>query len=618
MIGFILHAFYATAIAFALSSLTGVLTTWIAIVSLVLGTVIAINHARMLKAQSPDLRLRLFSPGEAGAIEAFLIVFIIFVSARHFAWLFYPSENRWQTLNPNNFGDLPLHITYIKSMAGDLPFPPVNPNYVREILRYPFGCDLYNALWERVGVPLTAHLFLTGMICAAASLVTLKWFGKWWAIGAFFLSGGIAGWDALIGRAPLGNIHGDPTMWKNFFLAVFVTQRGMMFALPAGLLLLEMTRRHFSGESRLARPTQTVLGFIWAIMPLFHAHTFVAVTLLMGAYAINVRSWRGLKELLLSRMAMIAYIPATYFVLRAADNGKRANVLRIDTWWESEAKDAPWFMWWNFGFWLLLPIAIGVGLWWWGHLAKKESSKAGSGRLEKTSSVALKTNSKFRLALWGELVIALAFFALYFNVMLAPWTWDNVKVLMWPYLLFARLAAVVLEPLMYRGARMVVAVVLFFSGFLAIIYSIHSPSVRGLTLYTVTDLAHTKGAIEGLPPTAVFATSPSHDHPLTFFGRLRAMGHEGHMWSHGIDSSPVRPKLDALMRGDPNWLQLAKDIGVTHIFWGAQERAEFGDESKPFMDVLKNISRVPEARIYDISTFGSVQNNQAPPASEKE
>ena len=70
---------------------------------------------------------------------------------------------------------------------------------------------------------------------------------------------------------------------------MLVTQRGLLYALPAGLLLLcHWRRKYFSNADapRQGRRLQAALLPFWleltlyATMPLFHMHTFIALSLL--------------------------------------------------------------------------------------------------------------------------------------------------------------------------------------------------------------------------------------------------------------------------------------------------------------------------------------------------
>ena len=262
------------------------------------------RRSKTLKRVFPDLRFGLFSRGESGALEVIVTILVLYVSARHFLWMFFELDAKLMTLHANNFGDLPLHINYIREIANGVSFPPVNPSFASEVLRYPFGPDLYNALWEILGVPMASHLFVVGLLSTIVAVTVLRWFGSWWAVGGFFLSGGLAGWTLLTGHPIAGDLL-TGIDWKNLFLSVFITQRGVLFALPVGILLMESTRRIFFGEVRASKTVLTTLGLMWGILPLFHAHAFVIVSLHYGGDGDQCapKFEAACEELLKSRMA---------------------------------------------------------------------------------------------------------------------------------------------------------------------------------------------------------------------------------------------------------------------------------------------------------------------------
>lgn len=571
MTSFLLHAFYSTGLAFALASIFGGLSTWIAAVSLLVGWWIGRSHADRLVAREPRLALKAFSKGEPGAIEALLGLLILYACVRHFAWLLFPHDGKWMTLSANNFGDLPLHINYIRSIAEGASFPIANPSFASETLRYPFGPDLYSALWESVGLPLRSHLFLVGVAASVVTLVVLRWFGGWWAMGAFFLSGGLAG----LLKSKAGTDPQSLVDWKNLLLSVFITQRGLLFALPAGLLLIDLWRRHVSGERVLDRKLQFTFGLVWGLLPLFHAHAFIAVSIVMLGLTLIEKRTKFVSALFASRAFFVALIPAFYFVWRTTDGFKKASVSRWDGWWTSKSEEALSFLVLNFGFWLLVPIATVFAI-----------------------QVFFPEPERRRLR--SRFALAFGLFALWFNWMLAPWAWDNIKLLIFPYLMLAQLAYETIDWKLPRFSRYPIAFLLFGSGFSAIALSLGTPSVKGLAIYQDRDLNFAAGALQAAPEKdAVFLAAATHEHPLTYFGRFRVMGYEGHLWSHGIESAGVRTKAEAIFSGSPDWLKHARDLGVDYIYWGVPEKAKYGERPhRPWMTELVNVSRVPEVALY--------------------
>jgi hypothetical protein len=91
------------------------------------------------------------------------------VSVRHFLFLYFERDGVIRTLSPNNYGDLPLHLTYVAHFVKGGRFWPENPIFTGEALHYPFGIDLFTALLVKLGVPISVVLPAMGLAGAAAS-----------------------------------------------------------------------------------------------------------------------------------------------------------------------------------------------------------------------------------------------------------------------------------------------------------------------------------------------------------------------------------------------------------------------------------------------------------------
>src|SRR5205814_5094165 len=167
---------------------------------------------------------------------------------RSFCWLLYIDGDQLRIQSPNNLGDLALHITFIKNFANGVALWPDNPIYVFSKLRYPAGMDLFNGLLCLVHVDLTRGLVWTGLM---ASLATFYGFYRWagaFGVAGFLFNGGIAGFQ-FFKTLKFLDYQGDKTIaWKSIALSMFVTQRGLLYAIPAGLLLLWHWREKFFRE----------------------------------------------------------------------------------------------------------------------------------------------------------------------------------------------------------------------------------------------------------------------------------------------------------------------------------------------------------------------------------
>jgi hypothetical protein len=506
-------------------------------------------------------------------LEWLLLLFVLYVGLRHFVWLFYYADSTFRTLSVNNLGDLPLHINYIRQFASGAAFPPVNPEFASEALYYPYALDLYNGLWEALGVPLEAHLFLAGMFLLLASLGALRHWAGWLGMAGFFLNGGWAGWEIL--QSGEWRDYQAPLAWKNFFLSLFVTQRGMMFAIPAGLLILTVLSRAVREPTQTPRAVLLLTGLLWGGLAFFHLHSFMAVSLMLAGIAAVHRQWRPLLNMLWTAVPL-----GSLFVLFSTQFLQKAGVIRLQWGWLAGEQDVSAFWWQNLGPWLLLLAAVLL------HLLLRRQWRS--------------------LALFGFYV---ALFGVFSVVMLAPWDWDNIKVLIWPWIGLLGVAWHCLpdhsEQVGWRrpvrvaasSATVLLLGVLGLSGTVSVVSSL-SPQEDAVTVYQARELWDMEGALKNVPPDAVFIAAPSYNHPLTYWGGVRVLGYEGHTWSHGIDSSAVSAQQTRLYAGDADWRQIATDLGATHIVRGPHERQQYGEAGQPWRLELRNISAVAEVEVY--------------------
>ena len=130
-------------------------------------------------------------------LEAFALGLFALVSIRQFGWLLFERGGLLETLLPNNYGDLPLHWTYVRYLAGGAPFWPENPIISGERLRYPFGVDLLTALFVSFGAGMRALLPAMGLVAAGLSAFALRRWGGALAVAGFLFSGGLAGFQVL-------------------------------------------------------------------------------------------------------------------------------------------------------------------------------------------------------------------------------------------------------------------------------------------------------------------------------------------------------------------------------------------------------------------------------------
>src|SRR5947207_7776090 len=123
---------------------------------------------------------------------AVIAVFAMF-AFRSFCNVFFIDGTEYKIQNPNNLGDLSLHITYIKTFANGVAMWPDNPIFVFSKLRYHAGIDLFNAILLCLDVSVIRGLVWVGLGASAALCFALYRWGGAFTIAGFVFNGGVAG-----------------------------------------------------------------------------------------------------------------------------------------------------------------------------------------------------------------------------------------------------------------------------------------------------------------------------------------------------------------------------------------------------------------------------------------
>jgi hypothetical protein len=593
---------------------------------------------------------------------AVAVCFAVF-AVRSFCWLLYIDSSELKIQSPNNLGDLSLHLTMIKNFANGVPLWPDSPIFVFSKLRYPAGIDLFNALLSLVHVDLLIGLVWVGLLASLAIFYGFYRWGGTFAIAGFLFNGGIAGFQFLKTfkfldyQGTAADIAHKPIAWKSIALSMLVTQRGWLYAIPAGLVLLWHWREKFFSPPTVAGADSSAVSLakadspgsiqgndpgqatavnargynkgplpwwvelsIYASMPLFHLHTFIALTivLIVGLFFERVPGIEIFTDAPIRRhaaaMLIAAFIPATFFVWLTTDQFHAASVLKWHPGWAQDSTElgapffrlgpkdwgsstgpglllqktwngviAPFFQFWlpNFGLWV--PLALGlVGLCGW--------------RIWK---------GKWR---WGDkppadiafVLAAVVIFAFGYFVQTAPWDWDNLKLMVWGYFL---ILPFLWSDIIGRWAfpeRAATCLLLFGSGFVTLLGGL-SAGHPGFGLIERARLDHIGTALLPLPVEARFATYPTYNHPVLLQGRKVVLGYPGHLWTEGFDYGKVNDQLTALMNGAANWRDAAKALGVRYIFWGQDERTNYQSSSRPWESTAFLVASGDWGAIYDLA-----------------
>lgn len=504
------------------------------------------------------------------------------------AWLFsrvvmfYPDG--LHTSPANNYGDLPFHFGVITSMAYGENLPPQNPIFAGMKFTYPFLIDFLTAFFIRCGADWRAAFFVENLTLALALVCSVELLARrmlnnslagYIAPVIFLFNGGfgflncrrqLLEFFADPERAKLGLIHfvtnlpntytmnNDllwgaskiPLRWGNVFTTLLIPQRSMLFGLPLVALIILLWWMALGEEDRGGHgsPRRRYLfaaGVLAGLLPMLHAHGFFSVAIACVPMALLFFSIDWLAFFV--PMGVLAAPQALYLSGTQVKN----ELFKVKLF--GMADDANPLLFWiaNCGLFILL-LAICL-------LANR---------------LATMRQVKFYLP-----------FVLWFivpNVIkLAPWDWDNIKVLVYWSLASAAFVALVLalllahrwKPLKLAGA--VLLVLLTLSGVIDVVRAL-SP-VENVGLFGKAELEVADLIRQRTPPRAMILHAPIHNSVVALTGRQSVMGYPGHLWTHGIAYGQREADVKAIFRGGTDSARPLVAQGVDYVVIGPAERS---------------------------------------------
>ena len=501
----------------------------------------------------------------------------------------------------NNFGDLPFHLSVITGFAYGNNFPPEDPTYAGVRFTYPFLSDFASAMFVRTGSDLRESMFIENFILAISFVGLLHR----WALVMLrdrlaaiitpllvLLNGGF-GWLLLFDKAnsddngllgvfsnlpPSFTVIPETTWrWGNAISALLIPQRGFLMGLPLAVIVFTQwwlaENPQPSGEtegkktdlrrsrkakvhaqevqsessflSNVAVRRMIGAGVVAGLLPLAHAHSFVVVMAMGGCLALIQRRWRDWIVFFL--VASLIALPQLWWsTSHTAVNARSFFAFEIG--WD-RGKDNPiWFWFKNTG--LFIPLIF----------------------------VALLFRSKDYLInkrlLFFYLPFTLCFIVPNFLKM-APWIWDNIKVLFYWWVASAPIVALLLSRLWKDTIiRRTAAIVLFASLTLAGALDVAGIALRSVK-YGIFDVAGVRFAeLVKLktPPRALIVHAAVHNEPVFLTGRKSLMGYPGHIWTHGLEFAQRESDIKRIYSGAAGADQLLRDYNIDYAVVGPLER----------------------------------------------
>ena len=493
----------------------------------------------------------------------------------------YQTPDGIYTSVPNNLGDLTLHLQVISSFAQGHNFPPEDPTYAGVRFAYPFLADFLTAMLVRAGADVISAIWLQNMVLALALvglmhywtlLLTRSRLAALIAPTLVLFSGGL-GWAWILqdvhnstnGLLPLLQnlpheytiiIHaGGILRWGNSLTTLFVTQRSILFGMPLAIVIFCLWWKavpfvpHDTNSDFGSQRQMLAAGLFAGLLPLIHAHTFLVVMgvgICLMLLSIPFSSWR---KWIAFFLPTIIALPQLLW-LGKSGGVKLSNYVAWQPGWDHGNLNPVLFWLLNTG--LFIPLLL-VALTW------RRAEYATPKRL---------------LIFYSPFLLC---FIVPNLIRLAPWIWDNIKVLFWWYVASTPLVALLLA----RGLRSRPSVRWLTAGALASLVLAGALDlqlvVSGAKEYWEFDpkaLAIARLISERAAPRAVVLHAPTYTSPVLLTGRRSLLGYPGWTWSRGLDASQREAEIARMYAGAPDAQDLLRRYHVEYVLIGPEELAK--------------------------------------------
>jgi hypothetical protein len=481
----------------------------------------------------------------------------------------------------NNLGDLPFHLQTISSFAQGNNFPPEDPVFAGAPFTYPFLADFLSAILLHSGFSFRYSLFLPNMLLILSFLILLHhWtveltcsrLAGFLALALVVFSGGL-GWVLLVSEIPhrtaealhyVLNLPHDFTIlpghtwrWGNSLTTLFVPQRSILFGLPMAICIFTqwwIAQRNFSFSSERiplfsqeAIRRQIAAGIIAGLLPLVHAHIFLGVMGMAVCAAVISQRWQLWFAFFVP--AIVVSCPALLWLAFAA-GGHARSFVALHVGWDHGQMNPCWFWFLNTG--VFIPMLLAALFWRirGDHLVRREVARY---------------YAPFALCFLVPNVIRLA-----------PWEWDNIKILFLWFVGSAPLVALLLAQwLRQRWEWRVLA-----SGILCTLTLAGALDLSRVIRHTVLmrefdndGIAIAQEITKRTGPRAVVLHAPTYDTPVFLTGRRSLLGYPGQIWSRGLDAGSRESDIRSIYAGASNARGLLEHYAVNNVLVGPQERS---------------------------------------------
>ncbi|MCA1622186.1 MAG: hypothetical protein LC778_00005, partial [Acidobacteria bacterium] len=516
-----------------------------------------------------------------------------------------------------NLGDLPFHLGAIFSFTDGQNFPPENPSFAFAKFTYPFIADLITASFVKFGASVRDATLWQNVFFGFSLLVLLERFafkltasrlaGKL-APALLFFSGGLGFlwflndyWQSgkdffdFLGNLPSDYTIGEKFRWGNSLVVLFITQRSLLLGMPLTLIVLQKLWEIFTTETQKHREeiyrneqdrqneksfsifhfpfSIFLIGLLAGTLPLVHVHSLVVLFVVSAfLFFFSLNKWREWIAFALG-VTVIA-VPELVWAM----TGSATHLTEFVDWhfgWDK--KNEIFLVFWLKNLGLFIPLLLS-GIFLTQSYKNAEGEKEKRRKAEEESKTIGQKSPFLPFSLSPRLFLFYIPFVFLFivsnAVKLAPWEWDNIKVLIYWFVVSIPFVALALAWLWQKNLILKIVavacfVVLTFAGALDVLRTV-SAQIN----YKVFDKDAVKIAEQikqKTAPNALFLNAPTYNSAVVLSGRRSLMRYVGHLSSYGIDYSERETDLKRIYAGDARARILLDKYQIEYVLISPEE-----------------------------------------------
>ena len=545
-----------------------------------------------------------------------------------------------------NLGDLPFHLGAIFSFTEGNNFPPENPSFAGAKFTYPFMADLITAYLVKFGAGVRAAMLAQNVFWGFSLIVVLEIFarkltgsrlaGKLTPLLLLFCGG--AGFVIFLrdywqdGRGIfefLWNLQKDYTIrpeglrWGNALVVLFITQRSLLLGLPITLIVLTKLWEFFNSgqrsavsgqpedkeqvsqanlqdkepknpQSAIRNPHLIFAGLLAGTLPLIHVHSLAVLFLACAIlFFFSLDKWK--EWLAFGAAVAVVAVPELIWVM----TGSATRLSEFIGWnfgWSTGKEN--YFVFWakNLGLFIPLLIVALIVL-----LNRRQESGQPSAVSRQPESEDRRPKTEDRLLIF-YIPFALCF-VIPNLVKLAPWEWDNIKVLIYWFVASAPLVAWLLawaweKALGFKIISVACLTALTFSGAIDVWRAISGQI--NYQVFSKDAVAIAEQIKQKTAPNALFLNAPTYNSAVVLAGRRSLMRYSGHLSSYGIEYEPRESEVRRIYEGTALADAFLKKNNIEYVLISPEETGNLDRVNEAFFEKYPKIAEIGLYKVYKV------------------